>query len=220
MRRPPVITLAAATGAILVGLLALPGSTSAYTVSSLVTPACHERLTSEALRTVRLDVAAAAPLPRTSDEQALINDLQFTPDQDMIDLGGATLLIGVRDNDLKGRSSADVTHLGTVHGDPENQDEHCLRSAGQDEPGGTAAAVDACRAFIRGRVSEALDGLDAAGFPDVASRTSLPLHLALRGRVDALLPTYYVRMGQAIHAVEDSFTHTYRTADSMRSRWP
>jgi uncharacterized protein (TIGR03382 family) len=40
--------------------------------------------------------------------------------------------------------------------------------------------------------------------------------LSLRGRVDALLPTYYVRMGQAIHAVEDSFTHAYRTPDGMK----
>jgi hypothetical protein len=34
--------------------------------------------------------------------------------------------------------------------------------------------------------------------------------------VNALLPTYYVRIGQAIHAVEDSFTHTYRTPDGMQ----
>jgi hypothetical protein len=153
---------------------------------------------------------------RSADEQALINDLQFTPDADMIDLGGATLLIGVRDNDLKGRSSADTTYLGAVHGDPNNQDEHCLRSAGQDEPGGTESALIACRTYIRGRVAEALDGLDASGLPDTTRRTTLPLYLALRGRVHASLPTYYLRMGQAIHALEDSFTHTYRTADGMK----
>jgi uncharacterized protein (TIGR03382 family) len=43
----------------------------------------------------------------------------------------------------------------------------------------------------------------------------LPLYLALRGSVKASLPTYYLRMGQAIHALEDSFSHTYRTADGM-----
>jgi hypothetical protein len=43
----------------------------------------------------------------------------------------------------------------------------------------------------------------------------LTLHLSLRGSIDALLPTYYVRIGQAVHAVEDSFTHTYRTGDGM-----
>ena len=213
MKRTSTFALAAAgaSGALLLGFLLLPASTEAYTVSSLVTPACHERMTSEALRTVRRDVPAAAPMIRDSNEQALINDLQFTPDSDMIDLGGATLLIGARDNDLKGRSSADVTYLSMVHGDPNNQDEHCLRNAGQDEPGGTASAVEACRAFIRGRVAEAIEGLDASGVPDTTRRTTLPVYLALRGRVNASLPTYYVRMGQALHAVEDSFTHTYRT---------
>jgi hypothetical protein len=52
--------------------------------------------------------------------------------------------------------------------------------------------------------------------PNPTIRTSLPLYLALRHGVNALLPTYYVRMGQAIHAVEDSFTHTYRTPDGMQ----
>ena len=92
----------------------------------------------------------------------------------MIDLGGATLLIGTRDNDLKGRSSDNLAYLGAVHGDPNNQDEHCLRSAGQDEPGGSAAAVAACRAYIRGRVAEALDGLGANGAPDLAGGPRCP----------------------------------------------
>ncbi len=216
MSRPRAVTATGATVAILLGLVAIPGSTKAYTVSSLFTPGCHEQIAGEALRSVRLTLATAAPLPRTSDEQALINDLQFTPDPDMIDLGGATLLIGTRDNDLKGRSSDNLAYLGAVHGDPNNQDEHCLRSAGQDEPGGTEAAVASCRAFIRGRVAEALDGLGAGGAPDLARRTSLPLYLSLRGQVDALLPTYYVRIGQAIHALDDTFSHTYRTLDGMK----
>jgi len=209
-------TTTGATAAILLGLVAIPGSTSAYTVSSLVSSGCHERIAAAALRAVRLDLATAAPLPRTRDEKALIDDLQFTPDGDMTDLGGATLLIGTRDNDLKGRSSDDLAALGTVHGDPDNQDEHCLRSAGQDEPAGSAAAVAACRVYIRGRVAEALDGLGAGGVPDLSQRTSLPLYLALRGRVHAPLPTYYLRMGQAVHALADAFSHTYRTPDGLK----
>ncbi len=39
------------------------------------------------------------------------------------------------------------------------------------------------------------------------------MYLSVRGQVEAPLPTYYVRMGQAIHAIEDSFTHTYRSPD-------
>ncbi len=200
----------------LVGFVAIAGSTSAYTISTIFTPGCHERLATEALRAVRLELPQSAPISATNDERALIGDLEFTPAQDMKDLGAATLLVSVRDNDLKGRASDDLSLLAQVHGNPDNQDEHCLRSAAQDEPSGSQAAVDDCRNFIRGRVAEALDGLDANGAPDPAVRESLPLHLALRGNVDARLPTYYVRIGQAMHAVQDSFAHTYRTADGLK----
>ena len=201
---------------VLVSLLVIPTSTTAFTVSTLVTPGCHEQVTSEALRTVRLDVPNAAPLPLTANEQALVDDLEFTPDQDMRDLGGVTLLLSVRDNDLKGRSSDDLTNLAGVQGDPNNQEEHCLRNEGQNEPGGSEAAVNACRAFIRRRVVDALTGLGANGAPDLTKRTSLTVYLSLRGQIGASLPTYYVRIGQAMHALEDSFTHAYRTSDGMK----
>jgi hypothetical protein len=193
-----------------------PETAGAYTVKNTLSRGCHEEITSAALRAVRDQFSIAAPLPATSDEQALIGDLQFTPDGDMMDLGGATLLMAVRDNDLKGRGSEDLTQLAAVHGNPDGQQEHCLRSQEQDEPGGSEAAVAACRDFIRGRIVEALDGLDADGKPDPTKRTSLTVHLSLRGQVDAPLPTYYVKMGQAIHAIEDSFTHTYRTSDEKQ----
>jgi len=192
------------------------GGARAYTIETHFTASCHEKLTAEALRVARLKLELPATPPATSDERALIDDLQFAPDDDMKDLAGATLLIGVRDNDLKGNSQDDLSILSAIHGNPDNQREHCLRGPDQKEPGGSLAAVADCRAFIRGRVLEALDGLDAAGLPELASRTSLPLYLSLRGHVDAWLPTYYVRIGQAMHAIQDSFTHTYRTPDGMQ----
>ena len=204
-------------GAFFVGWLAAePGLAHAYTISSVVSPGCHEQITTEALRAVRLELASAAPLPANRNDRALITDLEFVPASDMSDLGGATLLLGVRDNDLKGRDSNDLSQLALVHGDPGAQREHCLRNSNEDEPGGSEAAVLDCRAFIRERVVQALEGLDATGTPDPAKTTSLPVYLSLRHHVDAPLPTYYVRIGQAIHAVEDSFTHTYRTPDGMQ----
>ena len=123
----------------------------------------------------------------------------------------------MRDNDLKGRQSNDVSELALVHGDPQLQREHCLRSSDDDEPDGSATRDrELPRASSSSGSREALAGLDASGNPDPANRTVLPVYLALRHRVDAPLPTYYVRIGQAIHAVEDSFTHTYRTADGTQ----
>ena len=187
----------------------------AYTISSAVSTGCHEQITTAALRAVREQVGTPPPITADRNEQALIDDLEFSVPGDLDDLGGVTLLLAVRDNDLKGREANDVTELALVHGDPALQPEHCLRSTTDDEPAGSENAVANCRDFIRERVGEALAGLDAAGSPDAAARTSLAVFLALRHRVDASLPTYYVRIGQALHALEDSFSHTYRTADGM-----
>ena len=217
------VLTAVMAGAIFLGwFMARPKSADAYTISTIVTAGCHEKVTTEAFLAVRQDpdpatAAAAAPLLADRNDQALIDDLEFTPANDMTDLGGATLLVGVRDNDLKGRDSMDLSQLPLVHGDPGAQREHCLRGANEQEPGGSEAAVSDCRAFILERVNQALDGLNAeTRMPDPTIRTSLPLYLALRHGVNALLPTYYVRIGQAIHAVEDSFTHTYRTPNGMQ----
>jgi len=188
----------------------------AYTIETQFTAKCHEKLTAEALRRARATLEIPRTPPATADERALIDDLQFVPDDDMKDLAGATLLVGVRDNDLKGNSQDDLTVLSAIHGDPHNQQEHCLRGPDQREPDGSARAVAACRAFVLGRVLEALDGLGTTGMPDLDKRASLRLHLSFRGGVDASLPLYYVRIGQAMHAIQDSFTHAYRTADGMK----
>src|SRR5450432_2044983 len=206
-----------AGGALCAGcLIAEPRLAHAYTISSFISSGCHESITTEALRAVRLEFPSAAPLLADRNDRALIDDLEFQPANDMADLGGATLLVGVRDNDLKGRDSNDLSQLALVHGDPAAQREHCLRNAHEKEPGGSAMAILDCRAFIRERILQGLDGLDATSTPDVTNKTSIPLYLSLRHSVNAALPTYYVRMGQAIHAIEDSFTHTYRSPDGMQ----
>jgi hypothetical protein len=211
-----MLTAFTATAFMVGALTAKPRLAHAYTISSAITAGCHEKITTDALRAVRLELASAGPLPADRNERALIDDLEFTPAGDMTDLGGATLLVGVRDNDLKGRDSMALSQLALVHGDPSAQREHCLRNSHEKEPGGSATAVLDCRAFIVERIGEALAGLDATSTPDLANRTSLPLYLSLRHGVDASLPTYYVRIGQAIHAIEDSFTHTYRSPEEMQ----
>jgi len=201
---------------VVLATVAACGPAHAFTIDTELTAACHEGITSTALRAIRAEGAFAPPLTPTRDERAFIEDLQFYPAPDLRDLGGAALLASVRDNDLKGRGSDDLSALAEVHGNPDGQMEHCLRSAGQKEPGGSQAAVSDCRAFIRARAALALAGLDAGGTVDPGVRTALSVHLSIRGTIDVSLPTYYVRIGQALHAIEDSFAHTYRTADGRR----
>src|SRR5450759_3447788 len=83
-------------GAFFVGwLTAEPRLAHAYTISSAITAGCHEKITTEALRAVRLDLTSAAPIPADRNDRALIDDLDFTPATDMTDLGAAPFQIVV-----------------------------------------------------------------------------------------------------------------------------
>lgn len=178
---------------------------------------CHEPITAAALRTVRARFDTAPALTPSRDEAAMIRDVLFTPPSDLVnDLAGMTLLLGVRDNDLKGINPLSSLDLIQVHGSPTTQDEHCIRSSADDDAAGNQAALTACGAYIVKTATEALDGLDAQGRVDAMNRTPFTLYVGIRGQVTPSLPLFYVRIGAAMHALEDGFPHTYRTADGMR----
>ena len=168
-------------------------------------------ITADALRILRKEGRAPA-LGFSSEERAFADDLTFGTPDGLDDLAGVTLLVGVRENDLHGGGPIDVQNLTLLHGNPDVQDEHCLRAAGQDLEKGSSDAVDACRRFIKDKLLSALDGLDARGLPDPTRRDRIKIALAIRGKVEIDLPRFYLRMGQALHAAQDSFTHTYRSA--------
>ena len=189
----------------------------AFTIGTFISKGCHEAVTADALRIARARLRTAPFITPSKEEQALIDDLPFNTDPDMRDLSGATLLVAVRDNDIKGYNPADQVELVPISGDPILQWEHCLRNPNEDEPDGAAAALADCRAYIHDRAVEALDGLGDDGSPDPAKRTILRVYLQVRGsRIEASLPLYYVRIAQALHSLEDGFTHTLRTDDGMR----
>lgn len=196
-------------------LLLIGRHASAWEIGSeLNHEGCHERITAEALRNVRMRHATAPAIAMTRNERALVDDVQFSPPSDFkSDLAGMALLLGVRDNDLKGNDPLDSLQLVQVHGDPDTQQEHCIRGRTDDNTEGNEAALGACRHFIIARAMEALDGLGADGVVDPNNRIELQMNINIRGVVDVNLPRFYVRMGQAVHALEDGFTHTYRTED-------
>lgn len=216
-RRPPRAGRGALALAAALAALAPAGSAQAYSYGAgTIGDPCHERLTWWALRTVREELGVAPPVPSTDDDDAFADDLTFKVPDDMRDRGAVTLLVGVRDNDLKGLGGRDSDSLTFIHGDPDLQLEHCLRRPEHDEPGGSEAALADCRGFIKQRTLEALEGLNAAGEVDYGRVVELPVTLSIRGQYDAELPLFFVRMGQAMHALQDGFSHTLRTPDAMR----
>lgn len=211
--------LFALAAAVLAVTAAQPPEAHAWAIGSqLDETGCHEPITATALRAVRARFDTAPVLTPSRDEAALIADAVFAPPPDLVDdLAGMALLFGVRDNDLKGIDPLSSLDLIQVHGNPETQDEHCIRGPDDDgAPAGDAAAITACRTFIASTATAALDGLDPAGRVDPAHRTELPLYAAIRGRATPMLPLFYVKIGAAMHALEDGFPHTYRTADGTQ----
>jgi hypothetical protein len=203
--------------ALLPALLLTANLASAFTVGTALTKPCHETITMEALRNVRMQLHEAMPMPAiTRDDSAIIDDVPFSLDPDMKDLAAVTLLLGVRDNDLKGKDPNELDSLALVHGDPALQSEHCLRGPTDDEPNGSDAALRQCRGYIHEQFVAALEGLDDDSQPNPESRLNLDVSLSLRGKVGVSLPRFYVHLGQALHAVQDSFTHSYRGGDRTR----
>lgn len=201
--------------AIVTTLAAAARPAGAWTIGSqLDNTGCHERITTAAFRAARMMFQTAPVIPPTADEAALIDDAQFVPPADFAhDLAAMSLLFGVRDNDLKGHNPLDSLQLVEVHGNPDTQEEHCIRAKDDDGTAGDPAALERCRQFIHTRISEALEGLAADGSVDPDHRMKLAIYVSFAGRVDPMLPQFYVKLGQAVHALEDGFTHTYRTSD-------
>jgi MYXO-CTERM domain-containing protein len=210
--------LAASICALLCGAAMVAGTSdaNAFTISSALTEGCHEQISESALRVIRGALGTAPAIPPDDNEKALIDDLPFDVPSDMRELAAASFLVGIRDNDLKGRAPTAIDQLATVHGNPNNQEEHCLRAAADDEPNGTAITVGKCQTFIHDRAMQAVDALAPDGSPDPNARTDIDVALSIRGTVTASLPTFWVRMGQATHAIQDSFAHAYRTSDGMQ----
>jgi hypothetical protein len=211
--RPRVLCGLATAAALLV-----PGTARAWSIGTqLDEDGCHESITAQALIAARTRFATAPELTPTRDEAALIADVLFKPAGELRgDIGGMSLLLGVRDNDVKDKDPLAALDVVTLQGDPATQEEHCMRAAEDDGAAGEARSMDVCRAFIKMRAMQALDGLDASGTVDPDRRIELAVYLGFAGRVVPRLPLFYVRMGQAMHALEDGFTHTYRTGDGLR----
>ncbi|MCX5745114.1 MAG: hypothetical protein NT062_21725 [Proteobacteria bacterium] len=185
--------------------------------SQLDETGCHESITATALRDVRATTATAPTLTPSRDEAALIADVLFKPPADFVhDLAGMTLLLGVRDNDLKGINPLSSLDLIQVHGSPTTQDEHCIRASADDDAAGNQAALTACTTYIIKTATAALDGLDAQGKVDPTQREPFTLFVGIRGEIKPRLPLFYLRIGAAMHALEDGFPHTYRTADGLK----
>ena len=198
--------------ALIAGILVTPASAAAFEIETSTTSGCHERVTGHAIALAGWPGGAAPPAPSETDER-IMDDVPFSlPARDPWTLA---LLIGVRNNDIYGSNPFDLPALSQIHDDPDRQTEHCLRRIEDDGEEGDASALAACRDFILAELELALGDGDEV---DMGATTAVDVHLAFRGRIELDLATYPFHLGRALHALEDSYTHTFRDPDSEEVR--
>lgn len=195
-------------------LLCFAPSAKAYNFGSPLSTGCHEEISLEALSHTGWPVEVrASPL-----EGALTHasrDLPFDVAGTTDDAWTLALVLGVRFNDLHGAAATDLVSLSDIHGAAEQQREHCLRAKADDGSEGDATAIAACREFIRSEIVLALGDGDQI---DSAATTVAPVALAYSGHQDLALAAFPFHLGRALHALQDSYTHTFRTEDLLRIR--
>jgi hypothetical protein len=186
---------------------------SARSVHAFVTD-CHQGITTEALDAGLWPLGAASP-PLSHDFVLLKNELSIDLAPRVDSYWSVGTLLGNVYDDVGPYDAGDVIALAEYAAKPETQNSHCLRDAGDDGLTGDARALAACKAYILEQLGTAL-GVD--DIPDLTAIEVVRLHLLFRGDADIPLTRFSFHLGRATHALQDSFTHTFRSADRRQVR--
>jgi len=187
----------------------------AFTFASSVSAGCHEEITQAALGRVGWPGGQVAPLFGADAVARGLVDVPFQLRTPLRDPWSVAMVFGVRDNDLRGFAADDLPGLASVHNDPDDQRAHCLRAPGDDGPEGDARAVAACRGYVLEQVAAALG---ASPTLDLTRDEPVRVALTFRGTVSLPLQSYAFHMGKALHALQDSYTHSFRAPDTGHIR--
>ena len=200
--------------ALMLALLA-PSTARAYTLHTTVTNACHEPITLEALART----APPVPADGVSDDEPYYRLAEHfgralevgPPAGDADALWRTSLVLGVRDPDLRGNGPADLIRLRWVHLPEVTQDDHFLRRSEHDGAAGVAGAAQEGRERLLALIEASAEAYaaDPEGTRLVPVRAWIQYYHAVE--VEVWEPFY--RLGEALHLVQDSFTHTYRSDD-------
>lgn len=202
--------------ALALSLAVLAAPAWAFTIGTLFSNPCHERITTDAFsQSMASWPADQIPGPPRDIERKLA--ARFVKDFDPEGKIAAeyhyaymSLIIGVRAPDTEGHSLLDIDNTRLIHAPPLDQYGHALRSAVDDGVEGDAVVATEVRKVIAGFADEARAALakprdeqfidvkfDVEGYGLVTLQLWAPAYLAGRGA----------------HAMQDSFSHSLRNDD-------
>ncbi len=216
MRRVTII-LAVVTGVSL--FLHNVDGTDAYTINTGFTHPCHEEMTLEGARRLLdaedFDTKATIPLP--AGDKMWKEALEYFTRGMTLGLADdrekflfLSLIVGSRYPDNRGKSITNAKALREIHRDPEGQDSHFLRSAGDDWAEGDLSAIAAGINHIEQHTSMARSYLE---LPPGDQVTEVSLYFEFYGQVKIKIWAPAFHMGIAAHTVQDAFSHTVRSDD-------
>jgi hypothetical protein len=199
-------------------LLCAAPAAHGFALRTAFTDPCHESLALYAWSRYLVDLPLdGVPVPGDGPWRAVADDLARTyelqPQSDAERLVLVSLLLGVRFPDSEGHALTDLENIRVVHAAPDAQAPHTLRHPSDDGPEGDARALAAARAFIRSQVEEARTRLQRPGPEQLLTVQAVLDHYG-PVPVQAWAPAFH--LGQALHAVQDSFAHSLRDAENQR----
>jgi hypothetical protein len=204
-------TLASAAALASICFAAVPAH--AWQIHDPIHHDCHERISHGALKAV----GYITPPPALSGDDARLPDnLELPTDGYDANIYALSLVLGARWDDTQGEPDFSFYRQAQGANRADDQASHCLRSADDDGPEGDARAVAACRSVIESKIARAIASLDGSGEVHPEVRTPVRIATAFQGPIDYPLSEVYYWTGRALHTLEDSFTHTFRSADGAR----
>lgn len=197
---------------------------SAFSISSGFSNGCHEQITLRAyadfLLQLPLDDVVVPDDEIWREVSAFLGDtfsdeLEGALDDNVNDIDRfllTSLIIGVRSPDTEGHSILNLSKLRELHSDPspEGQYAHALRGPDDDDVAGNAVAIEGTRTRIRSLIAKAIELRKKPASEQVISGR---FYLDFYGIFDVPVngPMFY--LGQAVHAMQDSFSHAIRAED-------
>ena len=190
----------------------------AFQVRSDFSVACHESITLGAYNGILDDVdISRVPLPQSDVWRKLAAQIQkvlgVTFDSPQQELIAVSLVIGARWPDLRGHSVANFVQIRDANLNPDGQYVHCLRAPDDDFEQGNINAVEGTKDWIRQQVAAAQASLERPQAEQIV-KTNFYLDFYGEFKVEVWEPAF--RLAIAAHAIEDSFTHSLRSADTMK----
>jgi hypothetical protein len=192
-----------------------PAQAGAWQIEDPIHDNCHERISQAALSQTGY---VQTPPALSGDDAGLHDNVEFKASRYDANIYALSLIIGVRNADTHGGQDFSFGNNASAANADDDQRAHCLRSKSQDGPEGDRAAVADCRSWIESLYWLALSSLDDTGNVSADDRTDVSVATEFQGPVSYPVSQLYYFAGRAMHAVQDSFTHTFRSADGHAIR--